>query len=271
MNEQRAPMGIEWCRIRNSDGTIRRGFTFNPIAGCLHNCEWNIAGQRAECYAKTIAEKFTAAYPDGFSSYYWHPKRLSEPAKVKEGAGIFPDSMSDLFGAWVKQEHLYQVLGVMKTTPQHIYQCLTKNAPGYLKHQNELPDNMWAGVSSPPDHMFNSDLTDKQKDAYLHRALGILSDIHDARGLVTWMSFEPLTRNIASIVAQYPNALQWAVIGAASNGRKLYAPDEAHVRALTEVLDDQGCVIFHKGNMRALPWAVANWRESFPVVASEAI
>ena len=60
MNEQKAPMGIEWTRIPNSDGTIRRGFTWNPIAGCLHDCQWNIAGQRAECYAKTIAEKFTA-------------------------------------------------------------------------------------------------------------------------------------------------------------------------------------------------------------------
>lgn len=267
MNEQKAPMGIEWTRIKNSDGTVRRGFTFNPIAGCLHDCEWAIDGQRAECYAKAIAEKFTTAYPNGFAAYYWHPKRLTEPAKVQEGAGIFPDSMSDLFGNWVQREHLHKVLDVMKSTPQHIYQCLTKNAPGYLIHQDDLPANLWAGVSSPPDHMLGSDLNTRQKERYLHRALAVLHDTRITRGLVTWMSFEPLSQNWAGIVEQYPKALQWAVIGAASNGRKLYAPDERHVRTLIDVLDSQGVQVFFKGNMRALQWAKDNWRDEFPTVA----
>lgn len=47
MNEQRAnsKSSIEWTRIRNADGSIRRGYTWNPVAGCLHDCEWDIAGQ----------------------------------------------------------------------------------------------------------------------------------------------------------------------------------------------------------------------------------
>lgn len=267
MNEQKPPASIEWTRIRNADGTVRRGFTWNPIAGCLHDCEWNIGGKRAECYAKTVAEKFTAAYPDGFAAYYWHPKRLSEPLKMKEPVGIFPDSMSDLFGHWVQNDHKAQVLDVMRQTPQHIYQALTKNTVGYDRTP-DLPRNLWPGISSPPDHMFKKELSDQQKRAYLHRAMKTLQGLSQ-RGYTTWMSFEPLSQDWADIVAQYPGALKWAVIGAASSGRTYYPPNEQHVRNLIDVLDANKTAIFFKGNLKSLEWAKNNWREEYPVAADE--
>lgn len=265
MNEQKPPGMIEWTRIKNADGTVRRGYTWNPIAGCLHDCEWIVNGKRAECYAKTVAEKFSAAYPKGFAHDYWHPKRLDEPKRITEGAGIFPDSMADLFGNWVAREHVTAVLDVMRDTPQHIYQSLTKNAPGLRKYSEacELPPNLWAGVSSPPDHMLGTDLNDNQKQRYLHKALNVLAQLA-ADGHVTWMSFEPLSQDRAGIVAEYPGAIQWAVIGAASSGSRYYAPEEAHVRNLLDVLDAQGCRTFFKGNLRSLKWAADNWREAFP-------
>lgn len=261
MNKQNPPNAIEWTRIRNTDGTVRNGYTWNPIAGCLHDCEWIVDGQRAECYAKTVAEKFTAAYPDGFSHYYWHPKRLKEPKKVIEGAGIFPDSMSDLFGNWVHEQHVHAILNVMRQTPQHIYQALTKNAPRYNKFRHVLPANLWAGVSSPPDHMLGIDLTQIQKERYLHKALETLSQLDSQ---VTWMSFEPLSQDWSQTVAKYPKALKWAVIGAASNGNHYYPPEEKHVRNLLDVLDSNNVRVFFKGNLHSLPWAAANWREYFP-------
>lgn len=271
MNEQKAPGGIEWTRVKNPDGSFRRGFTWNVVAGCLHDCEWNMpGGDRAECYAKTVAEKFTAAYPDGFAHYYWHPKRLVEPSRQKEPCGIFPDSMSDLFGNWVKPEHLSKVLRVMRETPQHIYQSLTKNTIGYRTALDILPTNLWPGISSPPDHMFGHEMSDKQKEAYLHAALKTLSGLHWGFDFITWMSFEPLSQDWSKIVAAYPNALKWAVIGAASNGSTYYPPEEAHVRALIEVLDDQGVKVFFKGNMRSLPWAREHWREEFPPLTDAA-
>lgn len=265
MNEQKAPGMIEWTRVRNPDGTVRRGFTWNPIAGCLHDCEWVMPdGKRAECYAKTVAEKFSAAYKNGFASYYWHPKRLDEPKRQLEGAGIFCDSMSDLFGHWVKPEHQAQVLNVMRDTPQHIYQALTKNTVAY-RNVEHLPLNMWAGISSPPDHFMGNDLNDKQKERYLHAALRTLSEVAE-RGTITWMSFEPLSRDWAHIVREYPGALKWAVIGAASNGSKLYPPREHDVHELVCTLLGQGVKIFYKGNMRSLPYAVEHWREDFPAL-----
>ena len=271
MNEQKAPGMIEWTRIKNADGTVRRGYTWNPIAGCKHDCEWVMPnGQRAECYAKTVAEKFQQHYPQGFAHDYWHPQRLEEPKRITEGAGIFPDSMADLWGAWVVPEHREAVLQVMRETPQHIYQCLTKNAPGYRMYTKlldgikALPANMWCGVSSPPDHMLGHELDDNTRQRYMHKALGVLDELARGDGVVTWMSFEPLSQDWSSIVAAYKGALKWAVIGAASSGRKEYPPDEAHVRRLIEVLDDQGVKVFFKGNLRSLAWAAAHWREDFP-------
>jgi hypothetical protein len=73
------------------------------------------------------------------------------------------------------------------------------------------------------------------------------------------MSFEPLSRDVSQIVAEYPGALKWAIIGAASNGAKKIQPNPDHVQRLLDVLDAQGVKIFFKGN---LEWLV--WRENFP-------
>ena len=58
----------------------------------------------------------------------------------------------------------------------------------------------------------------------------------------------------ADIVAQYPRALRWAVIGAASNGKTYYPPEEQHVRNLLEGLDLEQVPVFYKGNMKSLPF-----------------
>ena len=73
MNKQKptSAKAINWTRIFRllKDGTIIRtdGYTWNPVGGCLHKCEWQMPdGNIATCYAKDIAERFTAAYPNGF-------------------------------------------------------------------------------------------------------------------------------------------------------------------------------------------------------------
>jgi protein gp37 len=41
---------------------------------------------------------------------------------------VFVNSMSDLFGDFVPNEFVEQVFDVMRRTPQHTYQVLTKRA-----------------------------------------------------------------------------------------------------------------------------------------------
>ena len=106
---------------------MRPGYTWNPTGGCFHGCTWQMPdGSTTECYAKTIAERFTSGYPNGFEHHYWRPHSLKAPLKVKEKAGIFVGSMADLFGHWVPEEQIRQVLNVMEEANWHTFQTLSK-------------------------------------------------------------------------------------------------------------------------------------------------
>lgn len=267
MNEQKAPSGIEWTRVILPDGTRTRGFTWNVFGGCKHACEWQMPdGTVAGCYAKLVAERVAQEhYPQGFEAHYFHPKRLVEPSRQKQPVGIFLDSMADAMGHWVDAGEIEQVLDVCRSTPQHTYFLLTKNAPRLLEF--EFPDNVWTGVSSPPDWMFGKRLTRKQQEAMLHRTMKVLSQV---KSKVRWISFEPLSWDCSDIIAEYPGALQWAVVGGASNGPREFPPSLTDLVRLLTVLDDQNVPTFYKGNLHTLPWASAHWREDFPTSPTRA-
>lgn len=262
---QKQNPGIEWTRVHG-----RPGYTWNVVTGCYHNCQWVMPdGAVAECYAKTIAERVAGKfYPEGFAHHYFHPKRLEEPLKLKTPAGIFLDSMSDLMGKWVPSDEIKQVLDVCGRAHWHKFFLLTKNPIRLLSF--EFPPNVWVGVSSPPDYLWGTAdkphrLERDKQENMLRNSLDVLRVMgKDYRAAIRWMSFEPLSWDVSQIVAEYPTALDWAVIGAASNGRQLFPPDDEHLVNLNLVLDDQGVPIFYKGNMRSSPIASANWRENSP-------
>jgi len=246
-------------RLKNgqfSFGTEWTDYTWNPIAGCLHGCRWHMPdGSEIICYAEDMALTITQrAYPDGFEHHYWHPKRLSEPLKLKTPAKIFCDSMSDLFGAWVPQEQQQSIFDVMRQANWHTFQSLTKAPALMLKYQTQhgkLPDNLWAGASIPPSVMMGKRLTIHQQEKMLHRTLAVLSELQNP---IRWLCIEPLSFDVAPVLNQYPDAIQWAVIGAANHGRKTYQPNADWVMKGIEVLRLHNIPIFFKGNLNWLPW-----------------
>lgn len=247
-NDKTTGRGIEWT-----------DYTWNPIGGCHHGCRWLMPdGSTAICYAETVANKFTKAYPDGFEAHYWRPKKLDDPIKQKKPSKIFLDSMSDLMGAWVPDDQIQQVLDVCRKAHWHTFQLLTKNAPRLLKF--DFPDNVWVGASSPPDVMFGKSLDRNQQEKMLIRTLDVLGQVDTP---VRWMSFEPLSWDVSSIVIDSP-PLQWAVIGAATNGAKVYQPDPDHVANLLHTFDSFGVPVFFKGNLRGNEGIRSGWREFFP-------
>lgn len=261
MNQQKAPNGIEWTRVRLPDGSRSRGYTWNVMGGCMHACQWQMPdGKVAGCYAKDVAEGLArAASPEGFEHHYFHPERLNEPLGVKEPAGIFLDSMADLMGHWVTEDQIQVVLDTCAKAHWHTFFLLTKNAPRLDKF--DFPPNVWVGASSPPDWMFGKRLTRHQQEQMFHRTLKTMQNV---KARVRWISFEPLSWDCSEIVKQYPGALTWAVIGAASNGREEFPPAETDLTAMLKVLDAQGVPLFYKGNMRSLPMTAGDWREEFP-------
>lgn len=237
--------GIEWC-----------DYTFNPIGGCLHECRWTMPdGNTAICYAENTAENSQAKpfYPEGFAHHYWHPAKLDEPMRVRKPAKIFVGSMADVFGSWVPDEQIEAVLSGCKSAHWHTFQFLTKNAPRLLKFK--FPPNVWIGVSSPPDYFMGKQLSQEQKERMLSKSLEVLSELD---GIIRWMSFEPLSHDYSKIVAEH-SALDWAVIGAATNGPKKFQPLSTDVENLLKVLDGQKVKTFFKGNLDYKPH-----REDFP-------
>jgi protein gp37 len=240
--------GIEWT-----------DYTWNPVGGCQHGCRWIMPdGSIAECYAETVAERVAqAAYPLGFEYHYWRPEQLKKPLMVTNPSRIFLDSMSDLMGHWVPDEQVEQVLEICRQAHWHSFQLLTKNAPR-LK-QFDFPSNVWVGVSAPPSIMFGKPLSLLQQSRMLDRMLDVL---HQVDVPIRWMSIEPLSFDIAPLLVN--SDLQWAVIGAATNGPKTYQPKPEWVENVLDVLDAQCTKIFLKGNLRWTPW-----REEFPQVSQQ--
>ncbi|MBI5959622.1 MAG: DUF5131 family protein [Chloroflexi bacterium] len=243
-------------KAQNKRGIEWTDYTWNPVGGCQHQCRWEMPdGTIAECYAETVAERVArAAYPQGFEHHYWRPELLNQPLMHLEPSRIFLDSMSDLMGHWIPDEQVNQVLDVCRKAHWHTFQLLTKNAPRLKKF--DFPSNVWVGVSAPPSFMFGKKLSLNHQARMATKMLDVLQRIDVP---IKWMSIEPLSFDIAPLLVD--SHLQWAVIGAATNGVKAYQPEPEWVENVLNVLGAQGTKIFFKGNLAWTPW-----REDFPAV-----
>lgn len=240
----------------------------------MHGCRWEMPdGTTAICYAESLAESGVAssAYPHGFKHHYWRPGQLQAMAKGKGPLLIFCDSMSDMFAANVPEDQVRQILQTMRKAPHHAYQSLTKAAPQILKYLDDLPPNLWVGVSSPPDWFMGNRLSHGQQRAMLKRSLDVLDEVQRKTGNIVWLSAEPVSWDLAQVFATRACSLDWVVIGAASNGPKYFQPDSGHIHNLLETFDAMKTPVFFKGNIRGLFEAndfgsdrLNRWREDFP-------
>jgi len=115
-----------------------RHWLYKSLAGLLS----------AHCYAETVADRFWATQyplvvdesgvvrsgeyrpneyrPREFTDVQCHPERLDQPLRWRKPRRVFVNSMSDLFHEAVPDEFIARVWDVMRATPQHTYQILTK-------------------------------------------------------------------------------------------------------------------------------------------------
>lgn len=121
--------------------------TWNPTTGCT-----KVSPGCKHCYAEVMARRLQAMGAPGYERGFrlsLHPQRLEEPLRRKRATTYFVNSMSDLFHKQVQDEFLDRIFDVMRATPQHTYQVLTKRAerlPDYFASRS-CPDNVWLGVS----------------------------------------------------------------------------------------------------------------------------
>lgn len=199
--------------------------TWNPVTGCTKQSEGCV-----HCYAETMSRRLQAMknnkYKNGFMVTL-HPDDLHEPLRWKTPSMIFVCSMSDLFHKDVPFEFVDNVFDVIKSTPQHRYQILTKRAERmeeYFKNRN-VPNNVWLGVT-----------VENQKTKYrIEYLTRINARIH-------FLSCEPLLEDLGNLNIKN---IQWIIVGGES-GVQARQMKEDWVLNIKEQASQQNIPFFFK-------------------------
>ncbi|MER6166420.1 DUF5131 family protein [Streptomyces violaceorubidus] len=130
--------------------------TWNPTTGCDR-----ISSGCDNCYALTLAKRLKAMGSPKYQNdgdprtsgpgfgLAIHPQALHLPYSWKSPRTVFVNSMSDLFHARVPLSYVRDIFDVMRETPQHTYQVLTKRSTRMRKMADQFawPQNVWMGVT----------------------------------------------------------------------------------------------------------------------------
>lgn len=175
--------GIEWTDK-----------TWNPTTGCN-----KVSPGCTHCYAETLTKRFTQNFPNGFELTL-HPQRLQQPKHWRKPSLIFVNSMSDLFHEKVPLSFIQEVFSVIKETPWHIYQILTKRHERLLELANQLEwhENIWLGVSV-------------ENQNYVHR----INFLREVPANVRFLSCEPLLGNLDLNL----EGIDWVIVGGESGNK----------------------------------------------------
>jgi protein gp37 len=231
--------GISWA-----------SWSWNPVTGCLHGCNY--------CYARELAtsERLKTAYPVGFTPLFHH-ERLDAPANTTiperhrddpSYRRVFVCSMADLYGRWVPDEWIQQVHTSMLASPQWEYLLLTKFPGRYVGL--DLPPNAWVGTS-----------VDEQKRVRI--AEDAFRKIDGVK--VKWLSLEPLTEPLEFTDL---SMFDWVVIGAQTETRQptgvvpAFAPPYDWVHRIYAQAREAGCKVHFKPNLIANPGM--QWPDEYP-------
>ncbi|MBF7733970.1 DUF5131 family protein [Rhodococcus erythropolis] len=179
--------------------------TWNPVTGCDR-----VSAGCDNCYALTLSKRLkamgAAKYQNdgnpvtsgpGFGVTV-HPSALDQPRRWRNPRTVFVNSMSDLFHAKVPISFVRDVFDVMRETPQHTYQILTKRSLRLNRFADkvEWPDNVWMGVS-----VENADHLDR------------VDHLRDVPASVRFLSCEPLLGSLKGIDL---SGIGWVIAGGES-------------------------------------------------------
>lgn len=181
--------------------------TWNPTTGCD-----KIAAGCDNCYALTAAAKMKAQGAKRYQTdgdprtsgpgfgVAMHRDALTIPKSWPTPRMVFVNSMSDLFHAGVDLGFVADVFDVMRETPQHTYQVLTKRASRLPRLVDRLdwPANLWMGVSIENEE-----------------AMARIEPLKAVPVSVRFLSAEPLIGPLPGL-ADHLDGIDWVIAGGES-------------------------------------------------------
>ena len=125
--------------------------TWNPISGCLYNCNY--------CWAKDLATtklKNSKRYSSGFKPSLNKNEFTSRFAK---GDLIFVSDMGDMFGNFTPTKWIVQVLNHIGQFSEADFLFMTKNPDRYLELLPQIPKNaiLGATIETTSDEIVQTD------------------------------------------------------------------------------------------------------------------
>jgi len=199
--------------------------TWNPSVGCN-----KVSAGCKNCYAETMARRLkamgTKGYENGFE-FSIMPERLEQPLKIKKPTKFFVNSMSDLFHEKMPNEYLDSIFEIIRKTPHHTYQILTKREKRmeeYLKDKT-LPKNVWLGVTV-------ESFETKYRIDFLRKI----------EASIRFISMEPLLDNLGEIDL---SNIHWVIVGGES-GVKARPMETEWVTSIKDQCKKQKVAFFFK-------------------------
>jgi protein gp37 len=170
--------------------------TWNPSIGCD-----KISAGCKNCYAEIMAKRLQAMKSPGYEDAFKFkimPHRLETPLKISKPTKFFVNSMSDLFHEEMPFDFLDEIFNIIRQTPQHTYQILTKREKVLEKYfcNQTVPGNVWLGVSV--------------ENASKKNRIDVLRSI-DAK--IRFLSIEPLLEDLGKINL---TNIHWVIVGGES-------------------------------------------------------
>lgn len=200
--------------------------TWNPTAGCT-----KVSSGCKNCYAETMAKRLQAMGVEGYENGFKFtlvPSRLNHPYKRKKPTVFFVNSMSDIFHEEMPDEYLEQIFDVIRDTPHHTYQLLTKRADRMLEYftKNEIPKNIWLGVT-----------VDNRK-----HGVPRIDKLRNIKATVLFLSVEPLLEHLGEIDL---TNIDWVIVGGES-GPKARPMDKEWVLDIKRQCEEKDVAFFFK-------------------------
>jgi len=212
--------------------------TWNPVAGCSI-----VSLGCTNCYAMEMARRLEAMGVPKYKGLVRRSGRrtvwngavrqdedaLGIPLRWKKPRKIFVNSMSDLFHQSVSDDFVCKVWAVMKATPHHHYQILTKRPDrmGVLLRSlsAEVLPNVWLGTS-----VENGDVRER------------IDQLRNVPSAIRFISFEPLIGPVGDLNL---DGIDWAIVGGES-GRNARPLKEAWIDEIFEQCSMQHTAFFFK-------------------------